>query len=1685
MEYSTRHRRAHLFCRTPLSRSFRLARALRFEPLEDRRVLAVLTVDTGLDVVNLNDGLTSLREAIFAANIVPGADEIVFDISTRPSSITLTQGELKITDSLKITGPGTNLLMIDASGSDPTPNDKTGDGSRVFHVANGTDVQIDVEIAGLHITGGDIAPFGGGIWNWENLVVRDCLINGNYSIHGGGIFSRGRLQVIDSIVSGNTAGTGGGRDPFGGYGGGIFANDLILTDSMVNQNTGRLGAGIMGGNIEIRRSEVFVNYGTGVDASGELLIVDSTIADNKARGISTQLATGTISNSTISGNLAGGLVAFGGNIEVEHSTITGNAMRYGTGGGIESVALTGNLRVHSSIIAGNIGRDVSAQTNTIVSEGYNLIGVGTAVGAFNQAGDQTGVTDPLLGPLAYNGGPTRNHALRADSPAVNTGDPNVVGWENGVPEFDQRGEPFNRIFGSVIDIGSFEWQPLVVDTLEDDSDGDYSEGDFSLREAIELAGQIAGGDTIQFDPSLAGGTILLTLGHLNINSSLEIIGLGADQLAIDASGNDPTPDVDNGDGSRVFWINDTTVSSGFASVTIAGLTITGGDSPTSGGGIASSENLLLREVIVTGNSMTGSRQYGGGISQILGTLTLIDSQVIDNRAVNYAGGGIYVERSQLGIINSTIGYNYAELRGGGIEASGTDVAITDSIIEHNSSDGRGGGISTSSSNFSMQRSTVRFNASEHEGGGVSLSGQSLQIRDSTIHNNTSLLTGGGVSIVGGNATILQSTISNNTATNGSAVSAGSVSGSVSIRNSTITDNTSTNADAGAIFLIRNQLNIDNTIVAGNIDANSAGDIFLHTSSEQRTLAVRNSIVGSNLGTNLVESPVGSSDANGNIIGSGLSGLIDPLLGPLADNGGPTWTHALLPGSPAIDAGDPTSVGGENGVPLFDQRNGPFTRVFGDRIDIGAFEAQSLIVDTLVDENDGDYSHGDFSLREAIALANRIEGENTVEFASSLSGGRILLTMGELKITDHVQIVGLGADQLTVDAQWMSRVIHVDGGMGTTTVPGAVDVVIRGITLTNGVAPNDFSLPTYSRSKGAGICFISSGHLYLDDVVVKGNRAFGTNAAGAGVYVTRGTTTITNSQFLENRCVNANNQPFRGAGIASDNDVSVSDSVFSNNIGTVIHVTRNFGSDSADVLLLRTEISNNNGMALLAEGVTAGTVQVVQSTINRNTRGGILAWNGLLSVTDSFVTNNGGDVGSSSGLSTGGDIAVIRSTVSGNRASGGGGLWGGRHIVVTDSFITDNHNLSEGDRYGGGGIFQYSLNTNVPGAPIPGVGTLSITRSVISNNTSAGDGGGIDTNALVTVTDSTIANNHAMGRGGGIFGEHQSSITLLRSTVDGNTAIGLRQTGAGIYSYGDVAVKYSTISNNRGTGTQATFGGIVAKEVTLLNATISGNGRGGIRATTIDARHSTITRNTGTGLYASSVSLDHTIVAGNIFSSQYESDVQAQNLIARYSQISVGAQYLGSLANNGGPTKTHALLSGSPARDGGDPNLQPGKSGVPEFDQRGAPYTRKYGGRVDVGAYEVQLSGGTYYGDFDFDGDVDGRDFLIWQRGFGASSPVGQDDGDATGDGDVDGNDLAVWQATYGPRPGPRIVDFVLSADEPALINASAADGATAALPSNATSDVDAAFDDWPVQRRTSTDFGEMATRRKALRAWRR
>ncbi len=371
-----------------------------------------------------------------------------------------------------------------------------------------------------------------------------------------------------------------------------------------------------------------------------------------------------------------------------------------------------------------------------------------------------------------------------------------------------------------------------------------------------------------------------------------------------------------------------------------------------------------------------------------------------------------------------------------------------------------------------------------------------------------------------------------------------------------------------------------------------------------------------------------------------------------------------------------------------------------------------------------------------------------------------------------------------------------------------------------------------------------------------------------------------------------------------------------------------------------------------------------------------------------------------------DVELIGLTLTGGDVSGtgdGGAIFSRENLTLTSSTISGNS--AGGD---GGGIFANSSTTT------------TITSSTITGN-SAGFGGGISASGTTTITSSTISGNLAGGDGGGIYAFFGTT-AITSSTISGNQA---GSNGGGILANSGTTITSSTITGNSA-GDDG--GGIFANSgtTTIISSTITGN-----RA---DADNNGSGAGGGIRITSSPVTLSHTLVAGNDLGNSTADDISGTvdsasnfNLIGVNTGLSgitnggvsgnqIGTSgspldpLLGSLADNGGPTKTHALLAGSPAIDAG--NL--GIASPPNFDQRGAPFVRVFGGVIDIGALEDQPIPES--ADFDNDGDIDGADFLAWQRGFGSSTPA-QSDGDANNDGNVDGDDLDIWQSQFG-QPAP-------------------------------------------------------------------
>jgi len=526
--------------------------------------------------------------------------------------------------------------------------------------------------------------------------------------------------------------------------------------------------------------------------------------------------------------------------------------------------------------------------------------------------------------------------------------------------------------------------PASAATFEVTTTADAGGG--SLRQAIVDANAAAGPDTITFAPSVTGSITLASDLPYVTTDALAIQGPGADVLAID------------GDGRRILNFTDS-ITSGTNSV--SGLTLTGGFTLGNGGAInldSGGSDLEVTDAVISGNTARGD---GGGVALVAtnggsGALTVTNSTITGN-TTDGGGGGVYFYgdgdvRDQLTITGSTISDNVADGGGGGLYAKYGTVSITDSVFSGNTTDGGGGGLYLRYSNTDISGTTITGNeATDESGGGVKASESIVTVDATTISGNSSDSGGGGVYVdngVGYSFTMRNSTVSGNTAGfYGGGLYFNEAGGSATIENSTISGNTA--GQAGAIYGGYGGLTLTQvTITANTATGDSEPDLPLvggvqlvgagNTPSAKASpaasakpdkpakgnrvaaagpgqLEVVGTIIAGNSGQDLgvysESGPTVSSDHSvlGTVdaaitvtdVGGTQFGVSDPGLAPLAANGGPTQTHALLDGSAALNQGpDPVPSFPGN---QFDQRGPGFARVAFGFADVGAFEAQEPVV----------------------------------------------------------------------------------------------------------------------------------------------------------------------------------------------------------------------------------------------------------------------------------------------------------------------------------------------------------------------------------------------------------------------------------------------------------------------------------------------------------------------------------------------------------------------------------------------------------------------------------------------------------------------------------------------------------------------------------------------------------------------
>jgi Right handed beta helix region len=280
--------------------------------------------------------------------------------------------------------------------------------------------------------------------------------------------------------------------------------------------------------------------------------------------------------------------------------------------------------------------------------------------------------------------------------------------------------------------------------------------------------------------------------------------------------------------------------------------------------------------------------------------------------------------------------------------------------------------------------------------------------------------------------------------------------------------------------------------------------------------------------------------------------------------------------------------------------------------------------------------------------------------------------------------------------------------------------------------------------------------------------------------------------------------------------------------------------------------------------------------------------------------------SGGGVSNAGTLTLTHSIVSGNTVTygWGGGLTNGGTLTLTHSTIRSNKTF--GYLGLGGGLYNSG-------------GTLTLTQSTISSNT-ADDGGGLYNYAgTLTLTQSTVSDNNAWG-GGGLF-NYRGTLTLINSTISDNDA----ELVGGLYSYGrTLTLTQSTVSGNAGGGVYNVHG-----TLTLTTSLVANNPDGG---DCLKGSHGAMTTSHGYNL---------------------DSDGSC-HLTAPTDLLGVDP-LLGPLHDHGGPTRTHALLPGSPAIDAIPWGVN-GCGTTVVSDQRWQARPQAVGGACDIGAYEVEVAG---------------------------------------------------------------------------------------------------------------------------------
>ncbi|MBT3379881.1 MAG: hypothetical protein HN742_03395 [Lentisphaerae bacterium] len=747
---------------------------------------------------------------------------------------------------------------------------------------------------------------GGALLLNSSPIIAHCEFAGNTSlIAGAGLHIEGGAPFFRKckFVDNATAGTGGGvsasgsspsldrcgflRNTADSRGGGSWHSGTgvtTLANCLFRENSASIGGGVAAENLDVN--------------SGSLALVNTLLAMNSATdggGLAAVAASPILTNCTLAGNTAdrgGALWAQGGGtIPVANSILWGNT---------------------ASTIGPQFAADGGAATASFTT--CNVDGAGGS-GAWDAAfgTDQGGNldADPLfMNPAALE------FSLQSGSPCIDAALTTVAGYQQtdryDRPRYDDPGAPnADPDSSEAPDMGAFEYSVVYVGIAGSDGtgtgrpDAPYA----TIQLAIDLAEP--GGDVVIFGGTDVAPAVFTGPGNVNLTFRGKEITVRSDspefpeRTIIDCGGEDGTRGVH-------FESGETTDS------LLEGITIRNGRH-SYGGGIACEDGVspTIRRCVLESNTayaVAGDLGFGGGFYARDASPDLIECEIRGNTA-EITGGGVFVEMvpDDGGYTQTTggsrspspAGYepkvgvhmslcrvtgNSAQFTGGGIYCSMAGIKIADTLVSDNTARDGAGIMLWYVPTAVVERSLLHQNAaSAGDGGGLRLDMGEAAVQNTTIHGN-SAASGGGLMVRGG---------------------------ALIARNVTVTDNSAETQGGGIFGMSAATVDLANAIVWGNTVGEEPDELVLVDGS---TAAVQyTAITAGWAGTNNISA--------------------DPMLEPLADNGGPTQTRQLASGSPAIDAGSDSEAAGMQN----DQRGPGYIRSLdadGDQIanvDLGAVE----------------------------------------------------------------------------------------------------------------------------------------------------------------------------------------------------------------------------------------------------------------------------------------------------------------------------------------------------------------------------------------------------------------------------------------------------------------------------------------------------------------------------------------------------------------------------------------------------------------------------------------------------------------------------------------------------------------------------------------------------------------------------